>query len=115
MKKAITALFQSWKVDQTVNVNPIQIPKTEFSKNRVLLVNKNDAQETTFLIGGKGVDRNNPNFTEIQVINTILGDRFTSWLNEELRINSGLTYGVRSAFVPYKNLGTFLNLYFHTH
>ena len=108
MKKAITALFQSWKVDQTVNVNPIQIPKTEFNKNRVMLVNKNDAQETTFLIGGKGVDRNHPNFTEIQVINTILGDRFTSWLNEELRINSGLTYGVRSAFVPYKNLGTFL-------
>ena len=108
MKKAITDLFQSWNVDQTVTVNPIQIPKTEFNKNRVLLVNKNDAQETTFLIGGKGVDRNNPNFTEIQVINTILGDRFTSWLNEELRINSGLTYGVRSAFVPYKNLGTFL-------
>jgi predicted Zn-dependent peptidase len=41
------------------------------------------------------------------VINTILGDRFTSWLNEELRINSGLTYGVRSVFVPYRSLGTF--------
>jgi predicted Zn-dependent peptidase len=83
------------------------IPNLIFGNSRVLIVNKNDAKETTFLIGGKGINRNNSDFTEIQVINTILGDRFTSWLNEELRINSGLTYGVRSMFVPYKNLGTF--------
>lgn len=108
MKKTLTELFKSWSFDQTTSADPIQIPNVELGKSKVLLVNKNDAQETTFLIGGKGVDRNHPNFTEIQVINTILGDRFTSWLNEELRINSGLTYGVRSAFVPYKNLGTFL-------
>ena len=61
-------------------------------------MNKNDANETTFLIGGKGISRSNTDFTEIQVVNTILGDRFTSWLNEELRINSGLTYGARSTF-----------------
>lgn len=107
MKNKISDLFQSWKAKKSSSSNPTMIPNLDFNKNRVLLVNKNDARETTFLIGGKGISRSNPDFTEIQVVNTILGDRFTSWLNEELRINSGLTYGARSAFVPYKNTGTF--------
>ncbi len=108
MKKKMSDLFQPWIIEKKSSVTPIMIPNLDFNKNRVLLINKNDANETTFMIGGKGISRSSSDFTEIQVINTILGDRFTSWLNEELRINSGLTYGVRSAFVPYKNTGTFL-------
>ena len=107
MRGKISDLFNSWNMENRTPTNPILIPSLDFNKKRVLLVNKNDSQETTFLIGGKGIRRNNADFTEIQVINTILGDRFTSWLNEELRINSGLTYGVRSVFFPYKNIGTF--------
>jgi len=75
--------------------------------NRVLLVNKDDSRETTFMIGGKGVAWNNPDIVQIDIINTILGGRFTSWLNTELRINSGLTYGARSSFPHYKYNGTF--------
>ena len=76
-------------------------------KNSLLLVNKDDARETTFLIGGHGVAWNNPDITQIQVINTIFGGRFTSWLNDELRVNAGLTYGARSSFSNFKNAGTF--------
>jgi predicted Zn-dependent peptidase len=75
--------------------------------NRVLLVNKDDSRETTFMIGGKGVAWNNPDIVQIDIINTILGGRFTSWLNTELRINSGLTYGARSSFPHYKYNGSF--------
>jgi len=75
--------------------------------NRVMLVNKDDSRETTFMIGGKGVAWNNPDIVQIDIINTILGGRFTSWLNTELRINSGLTYGARSGFPHYKYNGTF--------
>jgi predicted Zn-dependent peptidase len=73
----------------------------------VLLVDKPDAIETTFLIGGLGISRDNPDFVGLQVINTILGGRFTSWLNDELRVNSGLTYGARSGFTPFRDGGTF--------
>jgi zinc protease len=73
----------------------------------VLLVNKEDARETTFLIGGMGVQRDNPDYVAIQVVNTVFGGRFTSWLNDELRVNSGLTYGANSNFNPLKNSGTF--------
>jgi predicted Zn-dependent peptidase len=108
MRKKISDLFKAWNFENLISPIRIKVPSLDINKSRVLLINKKDSQETTFLIGGKGISRNNADFTEIQVINTILGDRFTSWLNEELRINSGLTYGVRSTFVPYKNLGTFL-------
>jgi predicted Zn-dependent peptidase len=76
-------------------------------KARVWLVNKPDATETTFLIGGPGIARNDPDYVPLQVLNTILGGRFTSWLNDELRVNSGLTYGARSEFSTLSQTGTF--------
>jgi predicted Zn-dependent peptidase len=59
------------------------------------------------MIGGFGITRNNPDQIQVEVINTILGGRFTSWLNDALRINTGLTYGVSSRFARYKTSGTF--------
>lgn len=78
-----------------------------FEKNRVVLVNKDDARETTFFIGGQGIARSNEDFVALSVINTVLGGRFTSWLNDELRVNSGLTYGARSRFDAMKHAGSF--------
>ncbi|MDP2364700.1 MAG: insulinase family protein, partial [Ignavibacteria bacterium] len=60
-----------------------------------------------FMIGGFGVPMSNPDQIQIDVINTILGGRFTSWLNDELRVNAGYTYGARSRFASYKTAGTF--------
>ncbi|HEY7751513.1 MAG TPA: insulinase family protein, partial [Ignavibacteriaceae bacterium] len=70
------------------------------------------SRETTFMIGNLGVAWNNPDIIQIDVINTILGGRYTSWLNTELRINTGLTYGARSAFSKRKYNGTFYALSF---
>ena len=107
MKKRITGLFDGWKTAESRMIKRVA-PDLAFEKSRVLLVNKDDARETTFLIGGKGVDYNSPDYVPIIVINTILGGRFTSWLNDALRVNSGLTYGANSRFSRYKYAGTFL-------
>ncbi len=106
MKKRITALFGGW---QTAKASSpvVTDPGLTFTKNQVLLVNKADARETTFLIGGKGVTQRNPDFVAVTVVNTILGGRFTSWLNDALRVNSGLTYGANSRFTTFKTTGTF--------
>ena len=106
MKKRITSMFGSWKTTESRMVKRVA-PDLEFDKSRVLLVNKEDARETTFLIGGKGVDYNSNDYVPILVVNTILGGRFTSWLNDALRVNSGLTYGANSRFSRYKYAGTF--------
>lgn len=107
MKTRLGSLFGSWKQNGTAQKNLAAQNVPLASSTRVLLVNKEDARETTFLIGGLGIRRNNPDFVAIEVVNTVFGGRFTSWLNDELRVNSGLTYGANSRFTPLKNSGTF--------
>lgn len=108
VKKMIEKWFGGWKAKTGEgSQGAAEKPLPTFAKSRVLLVNKDDATETRFRIGTLGIKRSNPDYVAIQVINTILGGRFTSWLNDELRVNAGLTYGARSNFAAYKTSGTF--------
>jgi len=106
MKHKLTKLFSEWKKipPAQMTVQPVNPP----ADARVLLVNKNDALETTFYIGSPGITRNNPDYLAVQVVNTFFGGKFTSWLNNELRIKSGLTYGAYSYFDYNKTDGTFI-------
>lgn len=106
IKRQIKSLFADWKNSQKSKQTEIKTVKAQ-SKSKVLLVNKSDANESTFLIGGKGISRSNEDRVGLSVINTILGARFTSWLNDELRVNAGLTYGARSRFSSYSKDGSF--------
>ncbi|MDO8702118.1 MAG: pitrilysin family protein, partial [Undibacterium sp.] len=106
MRAQLEALFGQWKVAGTIPAAAVT-GKVKADKARVWLVNKSDAAETTFLFGGAGIARNDPDYVPLQVLNTILGGRFTSWLNDELRVNSGLTYGANSAFAPLSQSGSF--------
>ncbi|MBI2214067.1 MAG: insulinase family protein [Acidobacteria bacterium] len=62
---------------------------------RVLLVDKPDATQTYFRIGNIGIARKDPDSVAVDLVNTAFGGRFTSMLNSELRIRTGLTYGAR--------------------
>lgn len=107
MKNTLEALFADWTKEGSQQKNlALESIKNQKDSN-VLLVNKEDATETTFYIGAPGVSRNSKDLVSIQVINTLFGGRFTSMLNDALRINSGLTYGAGSRFVNYKNGGSF--------
>lgn len=108
MKSIVTKLFSDWQQGKQNNADIASEPITKPTVNRVLLINKDDAKETTFLIGAPGISRNNPDYVAIDVINTLFGGRFTSMLNDELRVNTGLTYGANSRFSPLKNGGTFM-------
>ena len=107
MKTLITGLFSDWKKGTKPQENLASKPITVPAKQRVLLINKDDAKETTFYIGAPGISRNNPDYVSIDVVNTLFGGRFTSMLNDELRVNTGLTYGASSRFAALKNGGTF--------
>jgi zinc protease len=48
-----------------------------------------------------------PDRVTIRVVNTVFGARFTSMLNEALRVESGLSYDARSTFEPRKKPGPF--------
>lgn len=107
MKAMIASLFSDWNKGNSIPTNLASHSIKKPTSGKVLLVNKEDAKETTFYIGSPGVAKNNKDLVAIQVINTLFGGRFTSMLNTELRTNSGLTYGARSRFNNYKNGGSF--------
>jgi zinc protease len=75
-----------------------QPPTVQPKRMRVGVIDKPDATQTQFLIGQPGIDRSHPDRVPLWVVNTIFGGRFTSILNDELRVNSGLTYGASSRF-----------------
>lgn len=105
MLHRLASAFGAWPRGQAVLpvVGDLPVP----DQARVLLVDKPDAGEATFYIGGPGVAVTDKDRVGLQVINTILGGRFTSWLNDELRVNAGLTYGARSRFESYGRGGLF--------
>lgn len=107
MKLLLEKHFLDWQNNSTKVISDIRMYQKPFEESRVYLINKENAFETTFMIGSYGVPMNNPDLIQIDVINTILGGRFTSWLNDELRVNAGLTYGARSRFNSYKHSGIF--------
>jgi zinc protease len=74
---------------------------------KLLLIDKPDATQSFYLIGNVGIARTNADRVAIQLVNTIFGGRFTSMLNDELRVSSGLTYGARSQFGRYLYPGPF--------
>lgn len=74
---------------------------------RVLLVDKPDATQSYFRVGNVGVAKGNPDGPALDVVNTVFGGRFTSWLMTELRTKSGLSYNAHSAFVQRRVPGSF--------
>jgi zinc protease len=64
---------------------------------RVLLVDKPGATQTYFWLGNVGVSRTDPARVAQNLVNTLFGGRFTSMLNSELRVRTGLTYGARAS------------------
>lgn len=81
-------------------------PKTVKGR-RVLLVDKPDATQSYFRIGNVGVAKGNPDDPALDVVNTVFGGRFTSWLMTELRTKSGLSYNAHAAFVQRRVPGAF--------
>lgn len=64
----------------------------------VLLIDAPESVQSYFWMAGPGVARSFPDRAPLDVVNTLFGGRFTSLLNSELRIRSGLSYGAGSAF-----------------
>ncbi len=72
---------------------------------RLLLIDKPDATQTYFRIAQPGISRTDPDRTTLQLVNTLFGGRFTSMLNDALRVNSGLTYGAGSVLDLHREPG----------
>ena len=105
MRKKLEEVLGAWAAKK---VPEAAIPAAASVKGKkLLLVDKPDATQTYFAIGNVGTKVNDPDRVGIEVVNTVFGGRFTSLLNEALRVESGLTYGARSQFDSHREPGTF--------
>ena len=77
----------------TVTVAPVDNTAT-----KVFLVDKPGAAQSVITLGGPGVSRFSPDYAALVVMNTLLGDSFSSRLNQNLRETRGYTYGIGSRF-----------------
>jgi predicted Zn-dependent peptidase len=75
---------------------PAMPPAARVSGRHVLLVDKPDATQTYFWVANVGVSKRYPEHATLELANTVFGGSFTSMLNTELRIKTGLTYGASS-------------------
>jgi len=96
MKSALSAAFGGWGKAKGALPKLARAPRVE--GRRVLLVDSPGSVQTYFWLGNVGVDKFYNGRPALDLVNTLYGGRFTSILNTELRIKSGLSYGASSRF-----------------
>ena len=87
-------------------------PLPKISAKKLVLVDKPDASQAYFILGSPGYPMGDAVTPAADVMNTLFGGRFTSWLSTELRIKRGLTYGAYSSFQPWRSGGLFTSASF---
>lgn len=96
LKSLLSRAFSNWRKAGQPMPN---VPKpTDVATRRVLLIDAPDAVQSYFWAGDVNVAKQDPRRAQLDIVNTLFGGRFTSMLNTELRIRSGLSYGASSRF-----------------
>ena len=104
VREKIVPLLSAWSPGKTPEALPTS-PLTE--KGETVLIDRDIAQATV-LFGNAGVDRANPDYYALQVMNHILGGgSFSSRLVEEIRVKRGLAYALASFFSARRAQGSF--------
>jgi predicted Zn-dependent peptidase len=106
MERMLDEKFSAWPAKSApASSVPEVVPE---NGKRLLLVDKPDSTQTFYRLGNIGIARTNRDRVHIDVVNTLFGGRFTSMLNSELRIKTGLTYGAGSFFDERRARGPFV-------
>ncbi len=86
---------------------PPPLPGIVAAPRVVLVVDKRDVTQSQVRVGLPAIPRASPEFFPAIVTNAIFGGGFTSRLMEAIRVNRGLSYGVRSRFAMGRAAGLF--------
>jgi predicted Zn-dependent peptidase len=102
----LTVLFLNGRSRQRRRATIETITVLKENRNCIASKVKRLLKRPLFYIGAPGVSRNNPDYVAIEVVNTL--DDLRLMLNDELRVNSGLTYGANVDLILLKNGGSFV-------
>ncbi len=105
MLAKLEGVLGKWKSAGSVTIpSPSQ---TMRGKPGIYLIDKPGAAQSTISAGLVGIDRGNPDYYAVQVMNSILGGGSSGRLFKVLREEKGYTYGSYSSFSPRKGPGPF--------
>ena len=97
--------FGSW---QRADVPAMTIPKTGVaSASKIYLIHRPGSVQTTIRAGNLSLERTDPDYPAVQVMNLILGGGGSARLFLNLREDKGYTYGAYSNVSSFKYRGTF--------
>jgi zinc protease len=96
--------FGGWRAS---GVEPFPVPPPPPPGRSVLVVDKPDVSQSQVRIVSPGFARASADYSAGVVASAVLGGGFTSRLMEAIRVNRGLSYGVRSRFAPSRAGGVF--------
>jgi zinc protease len=96
LKRDVTRAFGDWRHAAIPLARTPEAPRVK--GRRVLLVDSPESAQTYFWLANVGVSKRYPQHAALDLVNTLYGGRFTSILNTELRIKSGLSYSARAGF-----------------
>lgn len=90
--------FAHWRPGPDSGTSKLPAAVTPPARTTVYLVDKPGAAQSVIALGQPGVERKNPDYFALLLMNTILGGSFSSRLNQNLRETRGYTYGAFSGF-----------------
>lgn len=98
--------FGDWRGSPRRRATRLQPPSRK--GHDLVIVDRPQAPQTELWLGAVGVPRSHPDRPGLMVLNSLLGGKFTSRLNLNLRERLGITYGVSSSFSSRRGPGPFV-------
>jgi zinc protease len=105
LKGKLENAFADWKPGTVENR---ALPGAKgFDKTGVYIVDRPNSAQSVVSIGQVGIDRSNPDYFPVVVMNSILGGGITSRISMNLREDKGYTYGANSIWQFRRGAGPF--------
>ena len=100
----VKKFLSPWQRGNIVKRASVEKPQ---NRKRTLLVDR-ELTQANIIVGHAGIQRENPDYYAVSVMNYILGGGgFSSRLMQTVRDEMGLAYDIHSFFAPYKEGGLF--------
>lgn len=105
LKTKLESAFASWKAGDTANK---PLPATgQIKTTGIFLIDRPNSAQSVVSIGQVGIDRMNPDYFPVVMMNSILGGAITSRISMNLREDKGYTYGANSGLQYRRGAGPF--------
>ncbi len=109
MKSKLESALSSWKGEgPAMPMRPLPpTPKPMPGSTGIYIVDRPNSAQSVVSVGHVGIDRANPDYFPVVVMNSILGGSITSRISMNLREDKGYTYGAGSGFQFRRGAGPF--------